>query len=73
LLDQELLRRDELWFAEKDAQQQTHLYSLSELKIRNDLRIQKSYLQGRFGAIPFVGGLEKLMQFVECSVETSHA
>ena len=72
LLDQELLRRDEVWFAEKDAQQQTHLYSLSELKIRNDLRIQRSYLQGRFGAIPFVGGLEKLMQLVECSVETDH-
>lgn len=71
LLDQELLRRDEVWFAEKDAQQQTHLYSLTDLKIRNDLRIQRSYLQGRFGAIPFVGGLDKLLQFVECSVGNS--
>ncbi len=55
LLDQDLLRRDEIWFAEKDEKQQTHLYSLTELKVRNDLRIEKSYLQGRFGAIPFVG------------------
>ncbi len=73
LLDQDLLRRDEIWFAEKDAKQETHLYSLTELKVRNDLRIEKSYLQGRFGAIPFVGGMEKLMQLIECPVETSDA
>lgn len=73
LLDQDLLRRDEIWFAEKDAKQQTHLYSLTELKVRNDLRIEKSYLQGRFGAIPFVGGLEKLMQLIECPIEMSNA
>jgi uncharacterized protein len=73
LLDRDLLRRDEIWFVEKDAKQQTHLYSLTELKVRNDLRIEKSYLQGRFGAIPFVGGMEKLMQLIECPVETSDA
>jgi AAA15 family ATPase/GTPase len=73
LLDQDLLRRDEIWFAEKDAKQQTHLYSLTDLKVRNDLRIEKSYLQGRFGAIPFVGGMEKLMQLIECPLETSDA
>jgi AAA15 family ATPase/GTPase len=73
LLDQDLLRRDEIWFAEKDPKQQTHLYSLTELKVRNDLRIEKSYLQGRFGAIPFVGGMEKLMQLVECPTETGNA
>lgn len=66
LLDQDLLRRDEIWFTEKDEKQQTHLYSLTDMKVRNDLRIQKSYLQGRFGAIPFVGGMEKLKQLVEC-------
>jgi len=62
LLDQDLLRRDEIWFAEKDSSQQTHLYSLTDLKVRMDLRIEKSYLQGRFGAIPFVGGMDKLRQ-----------
>jgi len=73
LLDQDLLRRDEIWFVEKDGKQETHLYSLTELKVRNDLRIEKSYLQGRFGAIPFVGGMEKLMQLVECPVESGNA
>ena len=56
-----------LWFAEKDEQQQTHLYSLTDMKIRKDLRIQKSYLQGRFGAIPFVGNVEQLQRFIEVS------
>jgi len=65
LLDQELLRRDEIWFTEKDAEHQSHLYSLTDMKVRKDLRIEKSYLQGRFGAIPFVGGMEKLKQFLK--------
>lgn len=62
LLDLDLLRRDEIWFAEKDPSGATHLYSLSDFKVRNDLEIRKNYLQGRFGAIPFLGGLERLME-----------
>jgi hypothetical protein len=65
LLDRDLMRRDEVWFAEKDQQQQTHLYSLTDMKIRKDLRIEKSYLQGRFGAIPFVGDVSRLHRFAE--------
>ena len=66
LLDQDLLRRDEIWFAEKDEKQQTQLYSLVDMSVRKDLRVEKSYLQGRFGAIPFVGGTEKLKERVQC-------
>ena len=55
LLDLELLRRDEIWFAEKDREGATHLYSLSDYQVRND-QIKKHYLQGRFGAIPFLAG-----------------
>jgi hypothetical protein len=64
LLNQELLRRDEYWFVEKDADQQTQLISLSEFKVRNDLHIEKGYLHGRFGGIPVLGPmieLEKLL------------
>jgi hypothetical protein len=61
LLDQDLLRRDEIWFDEKDDAGATSLYSLLDFKIRNDLDIRKNYLQGRFGAIPFLGGIERLM------------
>ena len=62
LLDLNLLRRDEIWFAEKDSDQATRLYSLADFKVRNDLEIRKHYLQGRFGAIPFLGSLDRLMK-----------
>lgn len=60
LLDLDLLRRDEIWFAEKDEGLTTKIYSLSEFKVRKDLEIRKHYLQGRFGAIPFLGDVSKL-------------
>jgi hypothetical protein len=60
LLDLSLLRRDEIWFAEKDREQATHLYSLADFQVRTDLKIQKHYLEGRFGAIPFLGNLGQL-------------
>lgn len=53
LMDQELLRRDEIWIAEKDEKGCSTLISLAEYKgIRYDKDIRKSYLQGRFGGIP---------------------
>lgn len=60
LLDLDLLRRDEIWFIEKDPGGATHLASLAEWKVRPDLEIEKSYLTGRFGAIPFFGDLSRL-------------
>ncbi|OGR03101.1 MAG: hypothetical protein A2511_02535 [Deltaproteobacteria bacterium RIFOXYD12_FULL_50_9] len=60
LLDRELLRRDEIWFAEKDRDGASHLYSLAEYKVRKDLKLGKGYLDGRFGAIPFLGDLANL-------------
>ena len=60
LLDLDLVRRDEIWFAEKDNHLRTHLYSLMDFKVRSDLEIRKNYLNGRFGAIPFLGGVTRL-------------
>ncbi len=58
LLDLELMRKDEIWFAEKDKNLNTKFTSLAEFKnIREDLVVSKGYLQGRFGAIPFIGKL----------------
>ncbi|MEX0686752.1 MAG: ATP/GTP-binding protein [Balneolales bacterium] len=54
LLDSDLLRRDEIWFIEKGNTEVSNLYSLSDYKPRNDLNLSKSYLQGRFGAIPYI-------------------
>ena len=54
LLDLDLLRKDEIWFVEKDRASASHLYSLEEFKPRYDKDIRKGYLQGRFGAIPII-------------------
>lgn len=62
LLNLDLLRRDEIWFAEKDRHHATHIYPLAEFPIRSDLRVAKGYLQGRFGAVPFMGGIDSLIQ-----------
>ena len=61
LLDLEIFRQDEIWFAEKNEEGSTKMYPLSDFKPRYDLDIQKGYLAGRFGAIPFLGNLKDLM------------
>lgn len=61
LLNGEIFRNDEIWFAEKDREtQSTHLYTLDEFKPRTDLNLEKGYLNGRFGAIPFLAKLNEL-------------
>jgi len=53
LMDQDLLRKDEMWVAERDATGSSKLYSFSDYQeIRYDKDIRKSYLQGRLGGIP---------------------
>ena len=52
ILDLELLRRDEVWFVEKDNKGKTELYSLEDFGPRFDKKILKAYLEGRYGAIP---------------------
>ena len=57
LLDLNFLRRDEIWFVEKNQQGESVLYSLEEFQPRYDKEIRKGYLQGRFGAIPLMKNL----------------
>lgn len=53
LMDQKLLRRDEMWIAERDSSGASKMMSFSEYKdVRYDKDIRKSYLQGRLGGIP---------------------
>ena len=56
LLNQEILRRDQIYFVDKDKTSGvSELYSLSDFNIRNDMiNIQKAYLLGRFGAVPCI-------------------
>lgn len=61
LLDLDVVRRDQIWFAEKDKVESTDIYSLVEFKdedgkkVRNDRDIKRDYICGRYGAIPFIG------------------
>jgi uncharacterized protein len=59
LLDLDLLRRDEIWFVEKE-NDASKLYSLDEFKVRNDKAIRKDYLLGRYGAIPIFKSFDNL-------------
>lgn len=59
LLDYEIYRQDEIWFVEKH-DGATEIYPLTDFKPRADLQLQKGYLMGRFGAIPFLANLRDL-------------
>ncbi len=54
LNQQELMRPDEVWFAEKH-NGSTKLYSLNDFKEHNTIDVEKGYLAGRYGAIPYLG------------------
>lgn len=60
LLSSNLLRRDQIWFTEKDQVESTDLYRLMDIqfadgsKPRNDSNYEKNYINGRYGAIPYI-------------------
>jgi AAA15 family ATPase/GTPase len=56
IMTNKLFRRDQIWFCEKDQYGATDLYSLVEYKepVRKDASYNKDYLQGKYGAIPYL-------------------
>ncbi|MFL0352640.1 ATP/GTP-binding protein [Xanthomarina sp. GH4-25] len=62
LLDRDIFRRDQIYFAEKDNYGESHLYSLIEYKPRNDEAYEKNYISGKYGAIPFIGDFDSIMK-----------
>jgi AAA15 family ATPase/GTPase len=59
ILDEEVFRRDQIWFTEKNDSQETLLFSLADFKSKKE-DIGQSYLDGRYGAVPFIGRYETL-------------
>lgn len=55
MADEPALRRDQVWLTEKDDQGATVLYPLSDYKPRKAENLERGYLEGRFGAVPFLG------------------
>ncbi|MEG0771145.1 MAG: ATP/GTP-binding protein [Clostridia bacterium] len=52
LLNFDLLRQDEIWIASKNKVGETSLYSLDEYNVRFDQKVDKAYLEGRYGGVP---------------------
>lgn len=60
LLDLDILRPDEIWFVEKDDDEVSHIYSLSDFKPHYDKDIKSGYLAGKFSRIPFFADPKQL-------------
>ncbi len=60
LLDHSLFRRDQIWFTEKDEDQATRLYPLTDFSPRKHEAWERGYLMGRYGAVPFFRELPML-------------
>lgn len=64
LLAEDLLRRDQVWFAEKNRYGESELYSLLDIDEpnirRNDASFEKNYLLGKYGAVPGITGFEHM-------------
>ncbi len=56
LLDQALFDKEQIWFVEKDKIGASHLVSLAEYKdVRKEHKIERNYIMGKYGAIPYLG------------------
>lgn len=54
------LRRDQVWFCEKNRAGSTDLYSLAEIKVRKGARFENDYIGGKYGAIPYFGNVKDI-------------
>ena len=60
LLSSKMLRRDQIWFTEKDTTEQTDLYNMMDIELpdgskpRSDANYKRNYIAGRYGAIPYI-------------------
>lgn len=57
LLSSEIIRRDQIWFAEKSSDGRSEIYPLTDIKTKNTDNLERGYIQGRFGAVPFIDDL----------------
>lgn len=62
LLGAGLLRRDQIWFTQKNGLGATSLYSLAEYKVRSNASFDRDYINGRYGATPIIGEMEKVFE-----------
>ena len=63
ILNNSLLRRDQIWFTQKNGRGESELYSLSDYKVRSDASYEKDYLLGKYGATPIIEDLSKALRY----------
>jgi len=75
LLEYGGLRRDQIWFCEKNKCGRSSLYSLAEIKEtklkRKDTSIGRNYIEGKYGAVPFFGGWERLLRLIASTASSN--
>ena len=55
ILSQDVFRRDQIWFCERNARQETNLFPLTDFRPRRGVEnLERAYLGGRYGAVPYV-------------------
>lgn len=62
LLSSNLLRRDQIWFTQKNGRGESSLYPLSDYRVRSDASYEKDYLLGKYGATPIIDDLLKALK-----------
>ncbi|MDE0524460.1 MAG: AAA family ATPase [Boseongicola sp.] len=62
LMRSSALRRDQLWFAEKDAEGSTEIYPLTDIRTRKGDNLELGYLQGRHGAVPLADPVATMLE-----------
>ena len=63
LLNLDLFRRDQIWFTEKDVLTgNSDLYPLDSFSVRKEENIEKGYINGRYGAVPFIKDIDSWLE-----------
>ena len=70
LLDQTIMRRDQIWFVEKERNGASRLYPLTDFSPRKGEALEKGYLAGRYGGIPLV---ERMREYFRTAIHVPEA
>lgn len=62
LMRSSVIRRDQIWFCEKRETGASYVYPLTDIRTRQSDNIERGYLQGRYGAVPFSGSVLDLFE-----------
>ena len=56
ILNQDVFRRDQIWFCERNSRQESNVFPLTDFRPRRGVEnLERSYLAGRYGALPYLG------------------